>query len=107
MRMCTGPFAPCIGTFAPPATWFLGLELVHGATRWTVNCRSWIDRGAGLEELHDVLKEKLQDISEAWHIAVTAAHSTHEAEKIWKPCIDITETCKRQVGWILGRRNSE
>ena len=91
MRMCTGPFASCIGTFAPPATWFLGLELVHGATcwtDWTVDCR-WFDRGAGLEELHDVLKEKLQDITEAWHIAVTAAHSTHEAEKIWKLCTDI------------------
>lgn len=37
--------------------------------------------GAGLEELHDVLKEKLQDISEAWHIAVTAAHSTPEVRE--------------------------
>eukprot|EP00434_Breviolum_minutum_P012623 symbB.v1.2.011127.t1/scaffold732.1/size241626/1 len=37
--------------------------------------------GAGLEELHDVLKEKLQDITEAWHIAVTAAHSTPEVRE--------------------------
>lgn len=60
-----------------------------GAWMCRVQPVRWFDRGAGLEELHDVLKEKLQDITEAWHIAVTAAHSTHEAEKIWMLCTDI------------------